>query len=50
MERNFQYPQVVQVRPHGDVRLVRPAIRSQRLLVEASLLVCPERRPSARRV
>jgi hypothetical protein len=50
MERNFEYPRVVQVRPHGEHRMVRPVIESQRSLVEASLRMCPDRRRSARRV
>jgi hypothetical protein len=49
MERNFEYPRVVQVRPHGQLRMARPVIRSQRGLVEASLLMCPQRRSPARR-
>jgi hypothetical protein len=50
MERHFEHPQVLEVRSEGQLLMMRPFIRSQRTLVEASLRVCPDDRRSARRV
>ena len=43
MERHFEHPRVTEIRFRGATRTTRPIIPSQRAIVEASLLRCPER-------
>ena len=45
MNHHFQSPRVVEIGPNGVFRTERPAVGkpSQRTLVEASLLRCPQR-------